>query len=354
MTRFTKKYLEKVGLLPGALVHIGKDKKHISDVTLIEFDQNHYDESTIDITNEKLIFKTERKIKWLNIDGVHQTDLIESIGQQFNIHSLTLGDIVNTEHRPKIEDFGEYLFLVLKMIGYDLKSKRIVIEQVSFVIGEDFLITFQEMKGDLFEPVRNRLREGIGKIRKMGSDYLAYTIIDTIVDNYFVVLEILGERIESIEDELLKNPSNHILEDLHKVKREMIYLRRSVWPLREIISTMQKGETKLIHNSTLIYLKDIYDHTIQVIDTIEVSRDMLSSMMDVYMSSVSNKMNQIMKVLTIIATFFMPLTFIAGVYGMNFQYMPELHWRYGYPAALGLMLIVSSAMILYFYKKKWF
>jgi magnesium transporter len=353
MPKFLKQYQEKVGLAPGTLVHIGTGKSESVKVTLIEYDENHFEESTIENIEEYMPFSDKPGIKWLDVDSVHQIELIESFGNQFGIHPLTLADIVNTKHRPKMEDYGEYIYIVLKMIDYDEKNKSLLVEQVSVVFGNNFVITFQEHEGDLFDPIRERLRNGVGKIRNYGADYLAYSLMDTIVDNYFVILEKVGEDIEDIEEELLNNPSQDTLRKIHDLKREMIFLRRSVWPLREITGLMQRGETKLINDSTQIYLKDIYDHTIQVIDSIEAARDMLSSMMDVYLSSVSNKMNNIMKVLTIIATIFMPLTFIAGVYGMNFENMPELKWSWGYPAVLLLMFFISITMFIFFWKKKW-
>lgn len=353
MPKFIKEYQKKVGLPPGALVHIGSGKSKSIIVTLIEYDENHFEESTIESVEEYMPFNEKPGIKWLDVDSVNQIELIESFGNQFGIHPLTLADIVNTKHRPKMEDYGEYIYIVLKMIEYDEKTKSLLVEQVSVVFGKNFVITFQEHEGDLFDPIRERLRKGVGKIRNYGADYLAYSLMDTIIDNYFVILEKVGEDIEDIEEELLNAPTQDTLREIHDLKREMIFLRRSVWPLREITGLMQRGETKLINDSTQIYLKDIYDHTIQVIDSIEAARDMLSSMMDVYLSSVSNKMNSIMKVLTIIATIFMPLTFIAGVYGMNFENMPELKWSWGYPGVLILMFIISIAMLFFFWRKKW-
>jgi len=242
---------------------------------------------------------------------------------------------------------------IVKMLDYDEKRKEMTTEQLSLILGNNFVISFQEQKGDVFAHVRERIRSGKGRIRKMGADYLAYALLDAIVDNYFIVLEHLGEKIESLEEELLSNPSTKTLQVIHALKRDMVFLRKSVWPLREAISRLERGESTLVSDSIRIYIKDVYDHTIQVIDTIETFRDMVSGMLDIYLSSVSNKMNEVMKVLTIVATIFIPLGFIAGLYGMNFNYMPELTFRWGYPAILIGMGVVGASMLIYFRKKKW-
>lgn len=262
-------------------------------------------------------------------------------------------DIANTGQRPKIEDFVDYIFVVLKMLDYDEKESEITVEQLSLILGPSWAISFQENVGDVFDPIRERIRGDQGRIRKMGSDYLVYALIDAVVDNYFIALERIGEKIEDIEDELVANPVPETLRAIHNLKRQMIVLRKSVWPLREVISRLERWESKLISKSTDIYLRDVYDHTIQVIDAIETYRDMLSGMLDIYLSSVSNRMNEVMKVLTIIATIFIPLTLVAGIYGMNFNYMPELKLSWGYPLVLSIMLAIGIVMLLYFRKKKW-
>ncbi|MDT3739478.1 MAG: magnesium/cobalt transporter CorA [Candidatus Kapabacteria bacterium] len=353
MTLFIKEYQKKVGLPPGTLIHIGHKKTDKSKISLITYNAENFEEKEITKIEDSYTKKEKTSIYWINIDGIHQTELIESVGKHFNIHPLVLADIVNTRHHPKIEDYEDYLFIVLKMIFFDDKTKENVSEQVSLILGPDYVITFQEQQGDVFDPIRDRLRTASGRIRKMGADYLAYCLIDTIIDNYFVIVEKMGEKVEDLEEELLNNPTQNTVKKIHKLKRNMIFLRRSVWPLREVTSSLERGESKLIQESTKIYLKDVYDHTIQVIDTIESSRDMLAGMLDIYLSSVSNKMNGIMKVLTIIATIFMPLTFIAGVYGMNFHNMPELSWSFGYPAVLILMLGIAIWMLAFFKRKDW-
>jgi magnesium transporter len=288
------------------------------------------------------------------VEGVHQVEAVEKLGNCFGLHPLVLEDILNTDQRPKMEIYGDYVYIVLKML-YGSGPRRLVeTEQVSLILGSNFVISFQEgIEGDVFDPVRERIRSGKGFIRKMGADYLAYSLIDTIVDNYFVILEGLGERVELLEEELLVHSTTTTIQEIHKFKNEMILVRRMVWPLREVISGLGRRESPLIKETTEIYLRDVYDHTVQVMDTIEVYREMLSGMLDIYLSSVSNRLNSVMKVLTIIATIFMPLTFIAGIYGMNFKYMPELEWRWGYPAVWLIVAVIGISMLIYFKKKKW-
>ncbi|MBU1487376.1 magnesium/cobalt transporter CorA [bacterium] len=353
MSRFIKKRSKKAGLPPGSLVHIGERKTEKTRITIIDYDRAQLQEEEAGSIEECFSFKDKPTVSWINIDGLHQTEIIEKIGKHFNLHSLVLEDIVNTGQRPKMEDFEDYIFVVLKMLYYDQKG-GIKTEQVSLILGPNFVISFQEQEGDVFDPIRDRIRKAKGRIRKMGADYLAYALMDTIVDNYFIILEGLGEEIEDMEEELLANPTTETLQKIHRLKREMILLRKSIWPLRELISGLERTESSLIQESTGVYLRDVYDHTIQVIDTVETFRDMISGMLDIYLSSISNKMNEVMKVLTIIATIFIPLTFLAGVYGMNFRYMPELSWPWGYPIVLLVMMAVGISMMVYFRRKKWF
>jgi len=353
MSRFIKKRSKKVGLPPGTLVHIGEKKTEKVRISLIDYDEANFEEKEIKTVEECFPFKDKTTITWINIDGVHDIKIIEKIGKHFDLHPLILEDIVNTGQRPKIEDFEDYIFIVLKMLYYNEKKDEIQTEQVSLILGSNFVISFQEREGDVFNPIRERIRSGKGRIRKMGADYLTYALIDTIVDSYFIILEKLEEKIESMEEELVTNPTPETLQAIHHLKREMIFLRKSVWPLREVVSLLERGESVLIHESTRIYLRDVYDHTIQVIDTIETSRDMLSGMLDIYLASISNRMNQVMKVLTIIATLFIPLTFIVGIYGMNFGYMPELESPWGYPVVLLVMAGIGILMLVYFKRKKW-
>jgi magnesium transporter len=344
---------KKVAQPPGTLIHLGEKKSETTTLNLIRYTRDILEEKKMDDPCECLSEKDLKGVCWVNVCGIHDIPTIESIGGTFNIHPLVQEDILNTFHRPKFEESDEYLFLVLKMLVYDPGAKDVISEQVSFVLGPNFLVTFQEQEGDVFNPVRERLRKALGRVRKMGPDYLLYALMDAVVDNYFLVLEAIGEELEILEDQLLENPTPGVLQTVHKLKREMIFLRKAVWPLREVINGLEKSGSKLVKKTTAVYLRDIYDHTIQVIETVETYRDMVAGLQDLYLSSVSNKMNEVMKVLTIIATIFIPLTFIAGIYGMNFEFIPELKWKMGYFFIWGLMAVIALVMLFYFKRKKW-
>ncbi|MDD2439599.1 MAG: magnesium/cobalt transporter CorA [Methanosarcinaceae archaeon] len=344
----------KPGLAPGTLVHVGEKKSEKVRLQIWAYNAEELVEKELQSVEECLAFRKKPGLKlWINVDGLFRVEFIEKLGKNFNIHPLTLEDILNTGQRPKMENYGTYIYSVLKMFFFDEKNEEIVMDQVSLILGPNYLLSFQERAGDVFEPVRERLKSPGSKFRKAGVDYLAYALIDAVVDNYFLILEKSGEQLEALEDELIQEPQPETLQKIQNFRRDMILLRKSVWPLRELINGLQKMESELIEAPTQLYLRDVYDHTIQVIDGIEAFRDILSSMLDVYLSSVSNRMNDIMKLLTIIATIFIPLSFIAGVYGMNFKHMPELEWSLGYPAALFLMLLTALIMFVYFRKKKW-
>jgi len=349
----TKRRSKKAGLPPGTLIHIGEKKAETVRITVIDYDEQNFQEKQVANIEECFPFKATPTVTWINIDGLHQIDIIEKLGQHFELHPLILEDILNTGQRPKCEDYEKYIFTVLKMLEFNDENQAIQSEQVSLVLGPNLVISFQEIVGDVFEQIRDRIRNSKGRIRKMAADYLAYTLIDAIVDNYFFVLERIGEQIESMEEELIAKPSDKTVRKIHALKRDLIFIRKSVWPLRELINSLEKVESSLISNSTEPYLRDVYDHTIQVIDTVETYRDMVSGMLDIYLSSISNRMNAVMKVLTIIATIFIPLTFVAGIYGMNFKYMPELEWRWGYALVLLVMIAIAVVMLLYFRRKKW-
>ena len=354
MNRLAKRRSVKTGFPPGTLIHIGERKSGQVRIKIIDYSESSFQEKEAGRAEECFPFKDSPTVTWINVDGVHNVPLMEKLGGCFQIHPLILEDILNTDQRPKMDDMEQYIYIVLKMLDYDTKKEEIIAEQVSLVLGGNFVISFQEgSAGDVFDAVRERIRNSKGRIRKLGSDYLAYALMDAIIDRYFLILEKLGEKIETVEDNLISDPTPDTIHQIHQLKRDMIYLRKSVWPLREVIAALEKSGSELIHSSTEIYLRDIYDHTIQIIDTIETYRDMLSGMLDIYLSSISNRMNQVMKVLTIIATIFMPLTFIAGVYGMNFRFMPELGWRWAYPLVILVMLAVGAIMLVYFKRKKW-
>jgi magnesium transporter len=353
MPRLIKARSKKSGLLPGTLVHIGEKRKEDVNIFVIDYDEANVFEAELKAVAECIPLKEKPTVTWINVEGLHQPDIIQKLGDCFNLHPLVLEDILNTDQRPKIEDHGDYIYIVLKMLHKKSRTE-FTAEQISIILGKNFVLSFQEgIKGDAFDLIRERIRSGKGRIRGLGTDYLVYSLIDAIVDNYFVVLEEMGERIENLEEELVKNPQAQTLHKIHDFKREMIYLRKAVWPLREVISALERKESPLIRDTTSIYLRDVYDHTIQVIDTIESYREMLSGMLDIYLSSISNRMNEIMKFLTIIGTIFIPLTFIVGIYGMNFEFMPELKWRYSYFMVIIGMSAIAVIMLFYFKKKKW-
>lgn len=353
INKFIKRREKKIGLPPGTPVYTGDKKEEEVRISIIDYTEDQFQEMEVESIEECFPFKDSSSVTWINIDGIHRVDIIERIGQHFDLHSLIVEDIVSPHQRPKLEDFGEYVYIVFKMLQYDEKENSIKIEQVSIILGNNFVISFQEMRGDIFEPIRDRIRSGKGRIRKMHSDYLAYALMDTIVDNYYTILEGFGDKIEEIEGKVVTDPKPETFQEIHKLKREMIFLRKSVWPLREVIGSLERDELPLIHKTTQKFFRDVYDHTIQVIDTVETFRDMLSGMHDTYLSSISNRMNEVMKVLTIIATIFIPLTFIAGIYGMNFEFMPELKWRWAYFGVWGIILIIAVFMVLFFRKKRW-
>jgi len=352
MGKLAKKQAKKAGLPPGSLIYTGEKVDAKISITIVEYDEEHFLERDYVSFDECLLLRDKPGVTWIKIDGIHAVENLEKLGECYNFHPLVMEDILNTEQRPKIEDFDEYIYIVLKMINYS-ESNEVNSEQISLILGSNFLISFQESNGSFFLPILERLRTSKGRIRKGGADYLAYTLMDLIVDNYFVVLEKFGESLEYLEEEVVKRPTPQTLQDIHRFKYDMIMLRKSVWPLREVVGHLERRESNLIQDATGIYFKDVYDHTIVAIDNIETYRDILSGMLDIYLSSISNRLNAIMKVLTVIATIFMPLTFLAGVWGMNFKYMPELGWVWGYPTALGLMLAIALSMVVYFHKKKW-
>jgi magnesium transporter len=353
MSRFPHKAVKKVGSSPGTLVHVGERKIEKVCLSVMHYTTGSLIERTLETVEEGLGLARKGATTWINIDGTHDVALMENIGRRQGIHPLTLEDVLNTTLRPKSEVFDDYLFVVLKMLRYDIDAKSIASEQISLILGENILISFQEEAGDVFEPVRDRIRKGKGRIRGGGNDYLAYALIDAIVDHYFVILDHVGRHLEKLEEEIDENPDARLLGEIHSVRRELIYLRKQVWPLRDIISLLLKEESPFFSDSTRLFVRDVYDHTIQTIDTIESFRDILSGLQDLYLSIISNRMNEVMKVLTVIATIFIPITFIAGIYGMNFSHMPELGWRWGYPLFWVVVITLVGGMVCFFRKKRW-
>lgn len=344
---------KKVGLPPGAVVFTGEEKEAPVHLSVIDYDGEHLKEYTPAAAKDIFPLRDSPAISWINIDGVHDTELIKQIGEHFQIHPLILEDIASIGQRPKIEDHADHLYIVVKMLYYDEETRVLRSEQVSLVVGPRYVISFQEDPGDVFEPVRNRLRAGSGRIRRRGSDYLAYALLDVIVDHYFVVLEAISELTEDLEDAVIENPDSEVQHAINDLRRELIFMRRAVWPVRELFFSIERSDSPLLSTETRPFLRDTYDHAVHCLDIIESLRDVLTGLHDLYMSNLSNRLNEVMKVLTIIGTIFIPLTFIAGVYGMNFEYMPELEMRYAYPTVMAVMLAVALALLLYFRRRKW-
>ncbi|MDF2875763.1 MAG: corA [Sporomusa sp.] len=355
MPKFQRVRASKVGLPPGTLVYIGDTRAEKAYISVVQYDGDIFTETKGVLANNLTKLTVKSGVTWINVRGLNST-AVETIGQQYNIHPLVLEDILNTDQRPKLEDYGDYLCVIIKSLNMANEAVDYETEQVSLILGPNYVISFLESlpeERDVFAGIYERIKSGRGKIRKLGADYLLYALIDSVVDHYFLVLEHLGEKIEMVEDQIVVQPRPEVLHELHVLKHDMLFMRKSVWPVRELISRLERGEAAHIEESTLIYLRDVYDHAIQVIETIEIYRDMLSGMMDIYLSSISNRMSEVMKMLTIISTIFIPLTFIAGVYGMNFANMPELAWEYGYPFIMSAMLGLALIMVRYFRQKRW-
>lgn len=352
--RKRSKFGRKAGLAPGTITYVGEVRSFKVFADVIRYNTENLEEHKNLAPETIPLADVPGQVQWINVTGIHDIAAIERIGQQWGIHSLVLEDIVHTEQRPKIDDYDNYLYVVVRMIDYDTTTAEISSEQLSIILKGDTILSFIEDNGDLFDKLRERLRKGNVKLRKSGADYLLYSLLDVIVDHYFVVLEKIGDRLEELEMRLLGNALAHDMARLHHLKRELIFLRKSIWPMREVVGLLSKSETGHLQGNTGFYMRDVYDHCVHAIDTLETYRDLTSGLMDIYLTSLSNRMNRVMKTLTIIATIFIPLTFIVGVYGMNFDYMPELHVWWAYPAVWGVMLIITTGMLWYFKKKRWY
>ncbi len=349
-----QKLKSKLGMPPGTPVFTGTQKMAAVDIAAICYTEDDFCENNPKTIEEVIeTIKKSTGVTWINIDGLHDSNAIEAICEFLEIHKLTVEDILNVGQRPKLEEYSHYIHAVLKEITLDPDEETIEHEQISFILKGNILITFQERTGDVFDGVRKRIREGKGTVRKRGADYLLYALLDNVVDHYFVVLETYGEKLDELETELLENPNKDTLTKLHNFRRETLGLRRTVYPLREMVAAFEKLDEPVFSHSNKVFTRDLYDHTIKVIETVEIYRDMTSSLLDLYINSVSNKMNEVMKVLTIMTSIFIPLSFISGVYGMNFQYMPELSYKYGYFIVLGVMAIVFVGIIMYLKRRKW-
>ncbi len=344
---------KKLGSPPGVIIHVGEDRTEPVRISRLCYDESGFtDEQDISLP-ELLENENHHRVEWIQFDGTHNVELIARIGARYSIDSMVLEDIANSYERAKCDDYGDYIYIVMKILTFNETKGDIEKEQVNIVFNDKTVISFQEKRSNAFEHIISRIRNPKGAIRREGADYLAYSIMDGIIDHYFVVLEKTGSLIEQLEEELLYMPGRRTMAKLHRLKRDMLAVRKTVWPLREMISQLMRSENTLMRKGTMPYMRDLYDHTIEAIDTVEIYREFLSSMTDIYLSSVSNKMNEIIKVLTLISTIFIPLTFIAGVYGMNFANMPETRFRYGYFICLAVMGVVAGGMVVFFKRKKW-
>lgn len=349
--KLVQKRSRKTGLPPGTLVHIGETKRDKVTIAAFNYAGARCDERQ-DLPPDALAPPTDESVTWVDVGGVHKMDILESFGKQFQLHPLLLEDIANTDQRPKLDDYDTYFFVVMKMLSLN-ERQDVLVEQVSLVLGRNFVLSFQENGTDVFHSVRERLRAGKGRLRHAKADYLLYALVDAIVDQYFAVLEATGEKIEALQQVVVADPKPETLRDIHELKRQLLFLRRAVWPLRDVMNNLARSECPFLEQSTKVFFRDVYDHVVQIIDTIETLREMVSASLDIYLSSVSYRLNTVMRVLTVITTIFMPLSFIASIYGMNFDHMPELKSEWGYPIVLGVMAVVGAGMLLLFRKKRW-
>lgn len=343
----------KTGLAPGTVVYVGKKATKDLFIDVFDYNKDYLDESKLQNIEEAFTYENKETITWINVNGLNHVKEIEKLGKDFELHPLILEDITNTQQRPKLEEHEEYIFVVLKMLYFD-KDQNLKFENISFIQGSNYLLSFQEADGDVFDAVRDRLRNSKGRVRGNGADYLLYALMDAIVDNYFNLMETMGEKIEELEENLFsEKPNKDLIHEIHGLKREILKIRRAVYPLREVVNQIDKVDPTLITEKTQLYIRDLYDHVIQVSESIDIQRELIWSLMDMHMTTISNRMNEVMKVLTIMATIFIPLTFIAGIYGMNFENIPELKFKYGYFVLWGVMVVIFLAMLYYFKRKEW-
>ena len=353
MSQVSKRKRKPAGSSPGSVVYVGSERTASVSITRIRYSPEGAEAPVVVSPSECRPEPGRPGVTWYTVDGVHNVEILKTLGENFGLHPLVVEDIGNTTQRPKLEGFDGYYFLAAKMITYDSKASKVKTEHISIVYGVGFVVLFLQDPEDLFSPIRQRIESGKGRIRKHGSDYLVYAIVDAIVDYYFHVLEEVGERLEKLEDEVVIRPSVQTLRAIHDMKRELIALRRSIWPMREVVNAMARDESSFVTSEVKIFLRDLYDHTVHVIDSVETMRDIITGTLDIYLSSVSNRLNEVMKVLTVMSSIFIPLTFIVGVYGMNFHYMPELEWHWGYPAVWVAMLVISATLLSIFKRKRW-
>lgn len=343
----------KAGMPPGTIVHVGTENASDVKISLVHYTSDSAEQKISPSFEECAKYIDKKGIVWINVSGIHNIHIIENVGKLFSLHPLVLEDIPNTELRPKFDEYDNYIFFTLKNLGYNKEKEEIKYEQISFVFGKNFVVSFEEQESPLFKPISERLLSGISKARNRETDYLVYLLIDSTVDNYYAIAENIEVNIEDLEDRVLIDASGKSLSEIQKIKRDLVMLMKSIFPLREAIGKMQRRENPLIHEGTRIFLNSVYDHAVHIIESIETQRDILSGLMDIYLTNISNRMNSVMKVLTIIATIFIPVTFFAGVYGMNFKYFPEIGWKWGYAFFWALCVACISIMLIYFKKKKW-
>ena len=353
MKKSRRSHTKKVGMPPGSLVHVGEVKTKHTELVLFRYDSAQITEKSARLLSELDLQTPENSTLWLNVYGLHEPSLIAEIGQKFSLHPLVLEDILHTNQRPKLDSYDDYLFVVTRFFSYDQDAMLIGSEQVSIVLGRNFVLTFQERPTGSFDPIRERLRANKGHLRSAGAGGLAYALLDVIVDRYFIVLEQIGDDCETLEEELLHKPTASVLQGIHKLKRESMELRRAVWPLREVINSLIRNESGFFNHDTVLYLRDVYDHTVHFIESLESLRDILAGMLDIYLSSISNRVNMEVRALTVVAMLFMPATLIAGIFGMNFKVIPLLQNPDGFWFAMGMMAAIAISMGLIFWRRQW-
>jgi len=348
-----RSHSKKVGMPPGSLVHVGEVKTSQAELTLFRYDAAKLSEKTATSLAGLDLHRGENDTLWLNLYGLQDAALMSEVGKAFGLHPLVLEDILNTDQRPKLDSYGDYLYFVARFFSYDKETMQISSEQVSIILGRNFVLSFQERRSGSFDPVRERLRADKGLLRKNGADYLAYSLLDIIVDRYFIVIEQVGDDCEELEEALLAKPTAAMLQSIHKLKRETMELRRAIWPLREVVNGMVRNDGGFFNTATIPYLRDVYDHTVHLIESLESVRDLLAGMLDIYLSSISNRVNLEVRALTVVAMLFMPASLIAGIFGMNFKVMPMLEDKDGFWLAMGIMASIAIFMALVFWRRQW-
>ena len=353
MPRLFKRQGPPAGAPPGTLIYDREKRTESVSVRVMDYAPGACHVKTPARIEDTFPLRDSESVSWIDIEGLHDTEMLAKFGEHFGLHPLVLEDILNTHQRPKIEEYDDYCYVVARMLVPGKDSGPFQAEQVSFILGKRYLVTFQEIPGDVFDSVRQRVEQGRGKSRRLGPDYLLYALLDAMVDNYFVVLQSIAERIETVEHIIATQPKKYDLEEVHRIRRELVYLRRYTWPLRDVVAEMSRSDSPLISDDTRVYLRDLHDHVVQVIETVENFRDVLASLQDVYLSTLSHRTNEVIRVLTIISTIFVPLTFLAGVYGMNFHYFPELTWKYGYAAFWVFSVAVVVLLLAFLRRRNW-